>query len=499
MNSRLRILALGVLGAFALLATGCGGATSASGSSGSGATLVRPDALVFVSFDTDLGSSQWKQVDALSKKFPGRDKALSEINQALKKNQVDYNDDIKPALGPEVDLAIVPSPNLTDVAVVGLTKPDDAGKFKALIKKLNAQDDSGQPAVYRAVNGWYALSDSQAHIDQVLKSGDKALSDESVFNDALGKLPDEALVKAYVNGPQFGKLVQRFQEGKGNGFASSTPGTNLDYISAALSAEDDGLRLHGAVAGKGSRSLASGDYESKLISGVPADALAFLSFKGGKSVDQIKSQLGTNPTFSQVLPQIERTLGVKLGDVLALLRGEVALYVRPGGAIPEVSLVLSTSHPDAAFATLNKLAARVASLTHARLTTSHEGGGYGGRPTVKTIDFQRFAIRYASLGDKILITSGLNGIGAYTSSSSKLPDSADFKDAKSAAGMPTSNSGFVYVDLKNAIALAESLSGLGGSSLPAHVAENLRPLRSFVAWGKSSGNTGTFDAFLEIK
>src|SRR6266567_828607 len=144
MTMRLRTLALALFASLALLAAGCGGGTT-SNSSGSGA---------------DLGSSQWKQVDALSKKFPGRDMALAQINKELEKNQLDYNRDIKPALGPEVDLAIVLGPNLNDAAVVGLTKPDDAGKFKALVKKLNETDSSGQPAVYREANGWYALSDS---------------------------------------------------------------------------------------------------------------------------------------------------------------------------------------------------------------------------------------------------------------------------------------------------------------------------------------------------
>jgi Protein of unknown function (DUF3352) len=488
-------MAFALLGAIALLAAGCGGATTSGSSGPDGASLVRPDALAFVSFDSDLGSSQWKQVDALSKKFPDRDVALAGIENELEKNQVDFKRDVDPALGPEVDLAIVPSPNLSDVAVVGLTKPDDPGKFKALVKKLNESDSSGQSAVYREVNGWYALSDSQAHIDQVLKSGDKSLSDESTFKDALATLPSDALVKAYVNGPQFGKLVQQFEQGKGNGLAASTTGlTKLDFIAAALSAEDDGLRLHGASAGEGSSSLASGDYESKLVDGVPADALAFFTFRGGKSVDQVKDQLETNPTFSQALPQFEQALGVKLADVLALLHGEVAFYVRPGGALPEASLVLGTADQGAALATLDKLAARLAAYTHAKVSTSHEGGR-----DVKTIDFMRFAIRYAGLGDKILITSGLNGIGAYTDSGSKLSDSADFKDAKSAAGLPSSNSGFVYVDLKNAIALAESLSGLAGSSLPPKAAENLRPLRSFVAWAQRSGDASTFDAFLEIK
>jgi hypothetical protein len=495
MTSRLRHLLFGALTALALLAAGCGGSTTSGSSGPSGASLVRPDALVFVSFDSDLGSDQWKQVDALTKKFPDRDMAFGAIKRELEKNQIEYDRDIKPALGSEVDLAIKVNANLTDGAVVGLTKPEDAGKFKALVKKLNESDDSGEPAVYREVNGWYALSDSQAHIDEILKSGDKSLADESTFDDALGKLSDDALVRAYVNGPQFGKLAERFEEGRGNGFASDTTGlTKLDFISAALSAEDDGLRLHGATGGEGSSSLAAGDYESKLIDGVPADALAFLSFKGGKSVDQLKEQLQTNPTFSQALPQIEGELGVKVADLLALLRGELAFYLRPGGALPAFSLVLDTDNQSASLSTLDKLATRLAALAEGKVSSSHEDGR-----TVKTIDLTRFAIRYAGLGDKILITSGLNGIGAYTASGSKLSDSADFKEAKDAAGMPSSNSGFVYVDLKNAIALVESLAGLSGSSLPPKVAENLRPLRSFTTWGKRSGDAFTFDAFLEIK
>jgi hypothetical protein len=192
--------------------------------------------------------------------------------------------------------------------------------------------------------------------------------------------------------------------------------------------------------------------------------------------------------------EIERALGVKLADILALLRGEVAFYMRPGGALPEATLVLDTDNQSAALSTLDTLAARLAALTHAKVSTTQDEGR-----TVKTIDFTRFVVRYTGLGDKILITSGLNGIGAYTASGSKLPDAADFKEAKSAAGMPTSNAGFVYVDLKNSIALVESLAGIGGESLPPKVAENLQPLRAFVAWGERSGDEFTVDAFLEIK
>ena len=41
--------------------------------------------------------------------------------------------------------------------------------------------------------------------------------------------------------------------------------------------------------------------------------------------------------------------------------------------------------------------------------------------------------------------------------------------------------------------------GLSGSTLPAEATDNLKPLRSFLAWGGHSGDAATFDAFLEIK
>src|SRR5439155_11690015 len=110
-----------------LLAAGCGGSSGAGASSG--ASLVRSDALAFVSLDSDLGSSQWKQVNDLSHKFPGRDLALAQLKQSLSKNGIDYDKDVKPALGSEVDIAFVPGTTLSDFAVVGLTKPNDAGKF----------------------------------------------------------------------------------------------------------------------------------------------------------------------------------------------------------------------------------------------------------------------------------------------------------------------------------------------------------------------------------
>ena len=483
-----------VLTTLSLLLAACGGgATSGAGegSSPSGAAMVRAGLLAFVSIDSDLGSSQWQQVDKLAQKFPGRDKAIAQIEQALSKEGVDYGKDVRPALGPEVDLAIVSGRTSSSTNVVALTKPDDPAKFKALVAKLNASDSSGKPAVYREVDGWYALSDSQGAITEVLKGDRTPLSDDSTYKDALGKLPGDALVKAFLDGQRVSALVSQAASQGGSGLDPSSLGLDtLKYISVSASAEDDGVRVRGASSGG---NLAGSDFGSKLIDGVPGDAFALLSFRGEGTTHQL-GKLKSNPQVGPALAQIEKSLGVSFEQVLALLRGEIAFYARPGAGIPELTLALEEKDESGALATLDKIAARLAAATGARV----EPGTQSGHP-VKTITFGQFAIHYGGVGGKVVITSGVNGIADYRGSGDHLPDSADFKQAKDAAGMPDANGGFMFVDLKDALPLLEGFAGLAGQSLPSEVTENLRPLRSFLAWSEGSGGSRTFDAFLEIK
>jgi hypothetical protein len=489
MTVRFSSLSIAPLLAALALVSGCGGGSGATSSSTeSGATVVGEGALAFVSVSSDLGSSQWQQADKLAQKFSFRDQALAQFKQELAKQNLDYDKDVKPALGPEVDVVVAEGASLNQTVAVLMTKPDDVAKFKALVSKANGS--GGSTAVYREVNGWYLASDKQASIDKVLKGSGGSLADSSTFKDALGKLPGDALVKAYLNGKQLGALVREAaaQQG-GTALDPSTVGLDkLDYVAASLSAESDGLRARGAAKGAGTNALGAGDYSSSLLGNVPGDALAFLSFRGGGTADQLK-KLESNPQTANSLQQLQAMLGVSFDELLALLRNEVGFYLRPGAGIPEFSVALSPSDKTAALSTLDKLAAKVAALTGGKVTAG----------TVRTINFGQFALHYGAAGDHVLITSGVNGISEFGGSESKLPDSADFKEAKSAAGLPDSNGGFVYLDLKNAIPLIEGFAALGGQSLPPSVAGNLRPLRSFVAWAAGSGDSRTFDAFLEIK
>jgi Protein of unknown function (DUF3352) len=474
-------LTVGLFAALALLAAGCGGKQQGAASD-SGAALVRSDVLAFASVNTDFGSGQWQQLDTLAKKFPGRDQAIKSIEQGIAGHGLDFENDIKPALGPEFDFAVAAGATLNDTTAVGLTQPKDEGKFKALVEKMNQQP--GGKSVYRKLdNGWYAIGDTQADIDQVLKGSNPALSDESLYKDALATLPSDALATAYVNGPQVGKLVQKAIEARGNGTADSTASAlqNLDFISASLSAESDGVRLHGATQGSGSSALGGGDYTSKLLGETPSDAFAFLTFKGGGNLG---SSLG-----SLSVP-FESALGVSVQDVLALFENESGFYVHPGAVIPEFAAFLGPSDTTKGMATLTTLARHAAVGSGATLSGGAE----------KTLSFgTQFALHFGVKDGKIVITNSVGGISQVGSASEHLAASPDFIEAAAAAGLPDSNGGFFYFDLKNTIPLVEGFAGLAGTKIPAQVSENLAPLRSFLAWSAGSGNSRTFDAFLEIK
>lgn len=491
---RRRFLPLASLAFLALLAASCGSSPTSNTGGGSipaGASLVRSGVVAFVSIDSDLGSSQWRQLDKLSQKFPGRDKAIARLQQELSKQGVDYTGDVKPALGPELDLAIVSGGTEASTRVVGLTKPDDAGKLKALVAKLNASGTSGGRAVYREVDGWYALSDSQAAISAALKGDQTALADDASFKAALDRLPGDSLVRAYADGQRLNALVSHAAASRGSGLGASSLGLGtLKYLAASVSAEGSGLRIRGASSGG---NLGAADFTSKLIADVPEDALALLDFSGKGATDQLRT-LRSNPQFGAALSRLEQQLGVTPEELLGLLSGELAFYVRPGTVIPEFTIALQERDVSSALATLDKLAAHLAAASGGRVEPGTQDGH-----AVKTVNLGKFAIHYGSVGGgKIVITTGANGVADFGSSGS-LPDSADFKEAKDAAGMPDSSGDVVYVDIKNLVPLLEGFASLAGGNLPPDVSANLEPLRSFLAWSNGSSSERTYDAFLEIK
>ena len=473
-----------------LLAAGCGGSTQSKAGGGigaSGAELVTSSALAYASIDGDLTSSRWQQLDKLLQKFPIRDQLLTKLKNALAEKDINYERDVKPALGDELDVAAVAGASGEEPSYIAFTKPDSILKAKELVSKLAA----GSPTATREVDGWLVVAEKEAMIDAVLKGSGSSLADDAAFKDGFGSLPEDAIAKAYANGPQVTKLIDSLSGPTTAAYEPTQP--KLDWLAASLVPEDNGLKLGVDVKSPNASDFTGDPYASKLISGIPADAIAFLSFHGNSAQNQL-SQLRQNPMFSMALAQIERELGMSLDSVYALFGHEVAFYVRRGAGLPEFSLVLEEPDTDQALATLDRLGVRVAKLAHAQLGTEQQGG-----LEVKTLNFGPVTARWAGFDGRVLITTSPTGIDDYRSGGDKLADDSTYKDALSTAGAPDKTLGLIYLNVADVVELIKSYAGLSGEKLPPEVLDNLKPLHSFVAYGDRSGDVYKGSAFLEVK
>src|SRR5689334_16654984 len=110
----MRAFLAAALAAFVVVVAGCGG-TASTGSTADpalgtdAAHLVPPDALAFASIDTDQSSQQWRQLGQLTSGLAARQQALQKLNAALAKQGLSYDADIRPAVGNELDIAVLKS------------------------------------------------------------------------------------------------------------------------------------------------------------------------------------------------------------------------------------------------------------------------------------------------------------------------------------------------------------------------------------------------------
>ena len=165
------------LTALALVAGGCGGGGGDGGATAddSAAGLVPATVPVFVALETDLDSEQWNTLETLLDKFPGKERLLAQLRASLAEEGVDFERDVRPALGDELDVVWL------DLAgggenVVALTRPRDEEKLDQLLEK---GDD---PPVRGEVEGWTVVADDQATLDRFEQArGDDSLADSEIF------------------------------------------------------------------------------------------------------------------------------------------------------------------------------------------------------------------------------------------------------------------------------------------------------------------------------
>jgi len=487
MRTRVGALFLSLLAAVLVAACGGGGGGKSSGTGGGGSTPAGADyvpasAPGFVFLATDTGGGQWKAADGLLKKFPGRAQLIQAIEKSLAKQRLDYETDIKPALGPETDVGILKLRGSTGQAVA-IAKPQDENTFVALLDKL---DSSTTKSVHRRIGGWTVASDAQAALDAAAAAHNgRSLQDNALFKEAMGDLPGDAIAKLWFNGASLSGLARSRAGGTG-----SLPGFGkLLSLAAALQAQSKGIFVTGVA--KSTKSLPVTQYTSELAKQVPAGVLAYLSFKG---LDKAIRMIADVPAVKKQLATIERQLGVTIEEVAPLFAREGALYVRQGIPLPEISLVLQESDEAAARATADKLFARLAAALHGELTATNVAG-----VAVKQIKTSSVSLYYGVFDGKLVVSDSTTSITGLKDTGDKFADDSLFKDAKDTAGMPDSTAGFLYVNLKDTIPIIENLATSTGGTVPPVVQQNLEPLRSLLFYSTVDGPKATFAGFVGIQ
>jgi Protein of unknown function (DUF3352) len=457
------ILAAGIIAAAVFATAGGGGAAAGSGVAlGGGAVAAPADTAAFVAIDSDLASAQWQTLDSLLAKLPQSDSLVTKLQQSLEqKSGLSWSTDVRPALGPELDVAVLPTVSGGKPQVVVLTQPASQTALGNLLQKLAG---AGGPApVSEQVGAWTAISDSQSALSAV--SGATAtLAGDTLYQEASGKLAADALVSAYANGTEARQLVAALGGSAGAG--------NLVWAAADVVASDGGLTVDGFVR---SDQATPQPYASSLVHQIPGGALLVADFQAGEA--------------SASTPPPSSPLGAALATLRGTLGGETAVYVSPGAPLPAVTLV---THPSDPAATLGALKDALGAL----------GSAFGGA-TTGGFDLGSLLgalqLSHAQLGSTLVVSTSQQAIDAFTGSGSKLADDATFQEALAASGMPAETTGFVYVNLAGALPAIQGLLTLAGGSSPLGGVD-LGALRTLTAYGSgASGGVSGFTAFLEVR
>jgi len=466
-----------VVAALSLPALGCGEGSSPGAA---GASIAPAGTQVFVSVDTSFDSANWSAGRELLGKFPDGDRAIQWLLSELGARGLDFEADVKPALGPETDLVALDFTG--EGKVVGLTQPDDRAKLDALLAK------SEHPLVSREIDGWVAFSDTEANLDEFERlQSDGTLEADADYQRVSGEVADDGIAQVYVAGSAL----------------DSTPlaglfGSDKPSLAFSLDPQDDGIHIEGA-ASPATSDLFSDEFTAELPDQVPGGAFLYAGS------DDLERQLGMLRDFlAEVSPGMERDIGraeseigVSLDeDVFPLFSAESALYLRPGFPIPEATIVTQVDDEQGAVAVMDKLAGEVSEYDGAAELRSVD---IDGLPAKQVALNQFFSVYYAAFDGKLVITTSQSGIADLHAGGSTLADDPDFKDATEAASMPDETTGFLYVDLGHALPTFTGLMGFAGQSTPDWVDPNLEPLQSLVLYGERDGDVARLVGLLSIQ
>jgi hypothetical protein len=446
--------------------------------------------------DTDFDGEGWAALEEFAARFPGGENLMQSLADDINSTGegIDFENDVKPALGDEVALVVLDAPaNDESAQVVGLLHPEDEAAFQRLLEKSSA------PPVTDEVDGWTVVAETQEALDAFRQRLDGPRLDGSEdFERAMENLESGALAHVFVNGA---KLAGTLEGDPGAPPVEAfLPGGELPSFGMAFDVEADSARLDGRAVFEGENPFATESYSADLPERVPGDVLAYFSFNDLETAFSRFRDVAaeTNPEAEQQLGMAEGLLGVSLEeDVFPLLSGEGALYLRAGAPIPEVTLVTEIEDEEQALETLDRIV-EFAGGFEPRLRSPGTVEIDGVEARELPLD-PPVSLYYAAFDGLLVVTTSREGIVALRQESDRLSDSEAFDDALDRAGVPDETQGFGYLDLESIVPLVLAFQGVAAEEIEPEAQAFFEPLQSLVFYGDQDDETASFTLFLGVE
>jgi hypothetical protein len=470
------------------------------------ARMVPANALVYASVYLSPSTGQELSLADLLTKLPGfADQASlpEKLDQLIQRGfdaaGIDYHANIKPWVGDQLAVALVPEPGASGVAggqpaLFAAVRDEEAASAgigaiaSSAGSTITTESYDGHTISVVAggsVTGQATIADgvlivtadaATMHnvLDVTAGRGDR-LSDAAAFRSAMARLPGDRLVSIYGD-------IRGLTAAAGNLVGTS------GYGAAALAviAKPNGLQIIGSApfdAGAASastrESFALASEPSSLPDWMPADTQAELVFFGAQQAfDSITGQLGSLPGgagAAQALTQLRALAALGLGidldrDLLPLFDREAAVAITGmSGTAPRGVLLLRPSDPGAAADALS----RIADGLKARGSTVIQQQASGATITLVTIP-QVGQVAYAVSEGVVLAGLSTDDVAAALAahaSGKTLGASAGYRAAFDIAGGRGGNE--LYLQGSRATDFVLGLLGQSADSLPSDLRDIL--------------------------
>jgi hypothetical protein len=353
--------------------------------------------------------------------------------------------------------------------------------------------------VHEKIDGWTVFAETKAVLERFKRAraaSDDRLADKKLFEDALAKLPEDAVARAYVDGKAVQDELDRALAAENAPPGISRRFGTFNALGAAATARDDGVRIDGFADLRLTPELPS--FTPNLPKQLPAGALLYYSFG---HLDALFRQIlreveRAQPDARRQLRQVETVLGFTLeNDVFPLFAGEGAFAIYRASPLPTFELVLADVDQQKVEALLAKVGA-LAQLGGSDVLTATIAGVQARK---LELPGRSFSIFYAAFDGKLVITNTRAGIAGLRARGRKLADDPLYKEALAAAEVPERTTSIQYANLKAGLPVAFAYAEQTGSTVSPDARANTRPLRSTVEYIAQDGDGYRIGGFVGIR